>query len=368
MLRFWDSATGNESSTAKREIDVGAFGQMKLSSDGATLIGLVDDTKLRLWSTATGQALLTLDALATDPGITRAAAHLTALSRDGKTLVWRLGPTITIWDVASKKLMFKDYRAHPWSFAVALSPDGKLLACHRGGPPHIIELWDWKSNKKLVELPGFQGHVYALAVSPDGKTVAAGDELATIRLWDVATHKEIATFKGHGGGITALIFAPDGQWLYSAASDGLVRRWKPAPQPDPDKIADDISCFPVKVGFSPDCKSLFMASVPKTGERRLELKHWDLERRRELVRFQGGGSPFGVSSDGHFVLLGKSDDQKLHGVQLWDVRANKMLAVLEGQGWAYGNTFFPRIVGWLPCASQTTSSSGTHKPQACQGH
>ena len=106
-----------------------------------------------------------------------------------------------VWDLQTKKIRLKHFQAHPWSFAVAFSPDGKLLACHRGGPPHVVQLWDWDAGKQVAELQGFAGHVYEMAFSPDGKLLATGDEFGTIRLMDVATGKEIAALKGHGGKI-----------------------------------------------------------------------------------------------------------------------------------------------------------------------
>ncbi len=344
VVRFWDVTSGTEKSEAQKQLQTGELGQHELSRDGATLIGFADDTKLQLWNTTTAQETVTLDASAADPSITKAYMHLTALAPDGKTLVWQLGPTTMVWDLTTRKLQFKHYVAHPWSFAVALSPNGKLLACHRGGPPHVVQLWDWKASTKLAELTGFQGHVHALAFSPDGKILAAGDEFAKIRLWDVTTFREIATFKGHGGGINALAFAPDGQWLYSAASDGLVRRWKPTPDSDPDTIEGDISLYPARIGFSADSKTMFMASNPKAAENRFEVKHWDLASRRELSHFQGAQRGLGVSARGELVVLGHTGDRS---AQLWDVRANRMVANLEGSPWRLGKARFSPDSRWL---------------------
>ena len=179
---------------------------------------------LRIWDLAKGREIATLDALAADPSIERAMGHFMALSPDRKTLVWQMGPGRR-WcgTFRPRKSGSSIFRRHPWSSAVAISPDGKLVACHRGGPPHVVQLWDWSAGKQVAELQGFAGHVYPMAFSPDGKLLATGDEFGTIRLIDVATSKEVAALKGHGGAIRALVFAPDGRWLYSAGFDGSVR-------------------------------------------------------------------------------------------------------------------------------------------------
>ena len=86
--------------------------------------------------------------------------HFMALAPDQKTLVWQLGPTTMVWDLQTKKIRLKHFQSQHWSFAVAFSPDGKLVACHRGGPPHVVQLWDCDAGKQVAELQGFAGHVY----------------------------------------------------------------------------------------------------------------------------------------------------------------------------------------------------------------
>ena len=103
-------------------------------------------------------------------------------------------------------MKFKHVDPKRWSFALALSPNGTLLACHRGSEPHVVELWDWKAGKKLTELDGFPSQVNALTFSPDGKLLATGDKFGTIRVWDPVTFKETAIFKGHASGISAAHF------------------------------------------------------------------------------------------------------------------------------------------------------------------
>jgi WD40 repeat protein len=209
-----------------------------------------------------------------------------------------------VWDLAARKLLFKDHKAHPWCFSVALSPDGNLLACHLGGPPHVVQLWDVKAGKQIAEQQGFRGHVYVLAFSPDGKLLASGGEESVIRLWDVATHAEVANLKGHGGGINDLVFSPHGRWLYSASSDGMVRRWHAGPQPDPDVIHGDVDLYPFQIGFAPGLTTFFEVSHVKSGGRRLELKHWDLSSGRELVGFRSDKICLAHSPDGNLVVLG----------------------------------------------------------------
>ena len=61
--------------------------------------------------------------------------------------------------------------------------------------------------------------------------------------------------------------------LNSAGLDGLVRRWKPTPDPDSDQIDGDVALYPSTAGVSPDGRSFFTYSRSKCGDRRWELIH-----------------------------------------------------------------------------------------------
>ena len=125
---------------------------------------------------------------------------------------------------------------------MAISPDGKLVACHRGGPPHVVQLWDWSAGKQVAELQGFAGHLYRMAFSPDGKLLATGDEFGTIRLFDVATNKEVASLKGHGGAIRALSSRPTG--VGCTRQDSTVRSGAGSPFPIRTRIrSTEMSIF-----------------------------------------------------------------------------------------------------------------------------
>ena len=73
--------------------------------------------------------------------------HSLTLGQDGKTVAWQIGPTTMVWDLPTRTIKFKHVDQRRWSFALALSPDCKLLACQRGSEPQVVELWDWKSGK-----------------------------------------------------------------------------------------------------------------------------------------------------------------------------------------------------------------------------
>src|SRR5262249_31013856 len=105
--------------------------------------------------------------------------------------------------------------------AVAVSPDGKLLAS--GSADQTVRVWELASGRELFVLEGHPKEITALAFLPDSKTLISADEDSTLKLWNAATGKEIRTIRNDGpqlDGIPFLTAAPDGKqaiaWLARA--------------------------------------------------------------------------------------------------------------------------------------------------------
>src|SRR5206468_899163 len=120
----------------------------------------------RLWDPWTGRELL------------RFAGGVCGVSRDGRRLASRAGPTVTVWDVA---------------------PGSEYLPV----PPR----------------PATGGRVDCWGVSPDGRWLVAGGQ--PCRVWDLTSRKEVASLPG--GQVVGVRFHPTRPEFFSSGADGFFR-------------------------------------------------------------------------------------------------------------------------------------------------
>lgn len=106
--------------------------------------------------------------------------------------------------------------------AVALSADGALAAT--GSRDGSAALWDAKTGRKLRSFSADPLGVSAVALSPDGRLLAAAGAGVAL-VWDARTARLRQRLGVPGEFLTALLFTPDGRGLISAGSDGAARLW-----------------------------------------------------------------------------------------------------------------------------------------------
>ena len=109
-----------------------------------------------------------------------------------------------------------NFKGYNQVFALAFSPDGKILAV--GSKHEEIALWHIPSKQRIRSLKGHA--VCKLVFSPDGTILASGDAEGKIHLWEFPTCQHMTTFKLPSGSVDELVFAPDGKILASVSSSG----------------------------------------------------------------------------------------------------------------------------------------------------
>ena len=205
-IQLLDAASGGElaSYPAVRNADGLAF-----SPDGS-LLAVSTNEAVKVLATADGREL---DTLAVDPFL-----KSVAFAPDGKSLAAG-GTNIIAWEWPSGRMLAR-IESEPWVSHLVFAPDGKTLIASTGKGVRVFEL----PGLRLLRRIGDEQPV-ALALSPDGKLLAWAARSMPIRLVDMANGREVATLTGHTSEVGALAFSPDGAQLASASNDGTIRFW-----------------------------------------------------------------------------------------------------------------------------------------------
>ena len=210
------------------------------------------------------------------------------------------------WKTADGSLVHK-YEGHKDAlYALALSPDGQILAT--GSYDQKIKLWKVADGTEIKTLTGHNGGVYGLSFRPDGKVLASASADRTVKLWDVGTGKRLDTLSQPLKEQSTLAFAPDGKTLVAGGADNRIRVWQVSEKAEEGSNPLLLTRFAhegaiLNLAFSADGKQLVSTAADRTA------KVWKAEDVTELhlLETQPDWSPGLALLDGGLVALGRLD-------------------------------------------------------------
>jgi len=323
-VRLWEASTGREI----RKLDKSIFGKLDNSSYGAQSLAFTPDGTtlatndshqgtVSLWEVATGQKLGQFEGQSWIPF----PNHAVAISPDGKLLaVANVEKAVRLWEMATGKEVRRLEGPQSPIASVAFTPDGKILASGgTSGPDQLVRLWDVGTGKEIQKLTA----AAPFAFTHDGKALAGRLGYSALCLWDVATGKvlrEIVNEKGYPMGPMA--FSQDGRLLARVdAKTQAICLWDTEDWKEIRRWAGGIPTVKA-LAFAPDGKTLASGG----NDRLVHL--WDVTTGREFNPWIGHRwGPFSVACfpDGGTVASASSQE-----VLLWDPTTGREIQSLPG--------------------------------------
>lgn len=279
---------------------------------GQVASGGIDGT-VRLWDARTGEALRTLDA--------GGEVYAVALSPDGGLVAAGHGTQVTAWTLPGGRRAWTR-ELNGYASALAFSPDGRTLAA-LSRPGMLLRMNP--ADGAVRDTLRLRDEGGAVAFSRDGRWMAAGG--SGIRIWPAAAAADTGrVLAGHRDVAHSLAFSPDGAALASASLDYTARLWSvvdgavrdtlitahPSRLRIGGRMREIAQRLPVtSAAFSPDGATLATAG----GDRAVHL--WnpaDGERRRSMEGHTRAVTALAFGPDGR--LASSSADGT---VRLWTV-------------------------------------------------
>jgi WD40 repeat protein len=293
------------------ETDAGVFnlGQSSghwpaaVSPDGR-LIAASDDTgRVRLWETATGRLLASLEGHAQR----RSRCHFHPA---GRILATCSPELVEFWDLATGAIS-NALRGHhaATTHSLTFSPDGNTFAATwRDGTIQIREV---ASSALITTIPAQQHEVLSVRFSPDGKTLAATYRWGMIR-WYSAQGSLLAEFDAVLTPWTTT-FSADGKKLAAACWSRQIQIWDLATHSLDLRLEASLAVI-WEVAYMPGHPNL-LASCSDDGYVQL----WDLQERRNVLaidRFEHSASSVSFTPDGATLVAAGHGETPVH---VWDL-------------------------------------------------
>lgn len=264
---------------------------LAFSSDGRRLLAGRSDGSAVLLDVNLGKPIQTFQRSKdgrVDPTGLILEGNAAALSPDGRIVLTVGGPSPTLWDATTGKVIRELPRSSRRSIFLGFNPTGSRVVLR--GPGHQLDIWDFDTRQRVGVLPN-EAKDPGCSWHPTKQQVLTWGSDNNVRLCDATTGKIVLQLKdGHKGEVRNAAFSRDGNWVVTKGED----------------------------------KSVLL---------------WELKTGRSIVTLSGFANPVSALavSDGTHVLTGDSKGN----VILWDNKGKQIWKQVLHRSWVESLTFSP---------------------------
>lgn len=175
----------------------------------------VDDNKVRLWNTQTGECTGVYDG--NSLGI-----RAVAFSPDGNTIAAasEFGD-VMLWNLQNGKMIKNEdvYHSEAGINSIAFTPDGAGLLT--GASDSTVCLWNTTTCDTIWKIKIIAQDIRSVAFSPDAATFITGSYYGNVSMFNTGNKKLIKQFVGHCSTVFSVRFSPDGKSIMSCGRYGV---------------------------------------------------------------------------------------------------------------------------------------------------
>jgi WD40 repeat protein len=231
--------------------------------------------------------------------------NVLAFSKDGRLLAaGKDFGRVVVFDVSNRKFLTALDTGQGIVTAVAISPDGQMLATGGQGDNFSLKLWHIPDGKLVRTYSFFGGYLHTIAFSPDGTWMVGADNTTTTHVLEISSGKQRAELTG----MYAPLLSPRGDVLMTASKDNFTL-WSTADWTK-QRTLPRSPASAIPLALDPEADTFVITSAGSF--RILRLSTGELLPglpRPELPKFNASAGGFAAFRTGGPLLFGHSDDR-----------------------------------------------------------